>query len=230
MAEPWSVEIKNIMDVVLGEGREGQVELWIKSVGWDGEVQLVEIKDQDNNDIATLLSDIKVLEKTDVTEVEKRAEPNNNLSDEVVAPLVRQQEPLMVEDVEKGMVVDGTLVRIRDIGGTSQVGLVRCMEEKERTWLVEVIELSDNRTSILSPQVGQLVAFVLQTRAGTRVARVEVIMVHDDNQKAQCQCLDYHDLRWESYENLFQPPPACLSIPPLCTILELYGVPVIPRK
>ena len=128
------------------------------------------------------------------------------------------------------MVVDGTLVRIRDIGGTSQVGLVRCMEEKERTWLVEVIELSDNRTSILSPQVGQLVAFVLQTRAGTRVARVEVIMVHDDNQKAQCQYLDYHDLRWESYENLFQPPPACLSIPPLCTILKLYGVPVIPRK
>ena len=99
-----------------------------------------------------------------MTEVEKRTEPNNNLSDEVVAPLVRQEEPLMVEDVEKGMVVDGTLVRLRDIGDTSQVGLVRCMEEKERTWLVEVIELSDNRTSILSPQVGQLVAFMLQTR------------------------------------------------------------------
>ena len=49
LAEPWSVEIKKIMDVVLGEGREGQVELWIKSVGRDGEVQLVEIKDQDNN-------------------------------------------------------------------------------------------------------------------------------------------------------------------------------------
>jgi hypothetical protein len=85
-------------------------------------LQLVEIKDQDNNDIATLLSDIKVLEKTDVTEVEKRTEPNNNLSDEVVAPLVRQQEPLMVEDVEEGMVVDGTLVRLRDIGDTSQGG------------------------------------------------------------------------------------------------------------
>ena len=69
------MEIKKIMNVVLGEGREGQVELWIKSAGWDGEVQLVEIKDQDNNDIATLLSDIKVLEKTDVTEVEKRTEP-----------------------------------------------------------------------------------------------------------------------------------------------------------
>ena len=71
---------------------------------------------------------------------------------------------------------------------------------------------------------------MLQTRVGMRVARAEVIKVHDDNQKAQCQCLDYHDLRWESYENLFQPPPACLSIPPLCTMVELYGVPVIPRK
>ena len=88
LAEPWSVEIKKIMDVVLGEGREGQVELWIKSVGWDGEVQLVEIKDQDNNDIATLLSDIKVLEKTaDMTEVENRTEPNNNVA--VSLPIIR---------------------------------------------------------------------------------------------------------------------------------------------
>ena len=69
---------------------------------------------------------------------------------------------------------------------------------------------------------------MLQTRAGT--ARAEVIKLNDDIQKAQCQCLDYHNLRWESYENLFQPPPACLSIPPLCTKVELHGVPVIPRK
>ena len=30
--------------------------------------QLVELKDQDNNDIAALLADIKVMEKTDTTE------------------------------------------------------------------------------------------------------------------------------------------------------------------
>ena len=45
------------------------------------------------------------------------------------------------------------------------------MEEKERAWLEEVMEVSDHTVSIQSPRVGQLMAFVLQTRAGTRVAR-----------------------------------------------------------
>merc|ERR1712192_83189 len=29
---------------------------------------------------------------------------------------------------------------------------------------------------------------------------------------------------------MFQPPPACLSIPHMCTKVELYGVPDVPRK
>ena len=62
LAEPWSVEIKKILDNVLGEGKEGQVEIWMKSVGWEGDnIQLVEMKDQDNNGIARLLADIKVI-------------------------------------------------------------------------------------------------------------------------------------------------------------------------
>ena len=48
-------------------------------------------------------------------------------------------------------------------GDSSQLGLVKCMEEEERYWL-EVTELSDCMVSIQSPQVGQLVTFVLQTR------------------------------------------------------------------
>ena len=58
--------------------------------------------------------------------------------------------------------LDGTLVRLRDIGDSSQLGLVKCMEEEEeeRDWL----EVLDRMVSIQSPQVGQLVAFVLQSR------------------------------------------------------------------
>ena len=56
-----------------------------------------------------------------------------------------------------------------DIGDSCQLGLVKCMEEKERDWL-EVMELLGRMVSIQSPQVGQLVAFVLQTRVETRVA------------------------------------------------------------
>ena len=60
--------------------------------------------------------------------------------------------------------LDGTLVRLRDIGDSSQLGLVKCMEEEEeRDWL-EVMEVLDRMVSIQSPQVGQLVAFVLQSR------------------------------------------------------------------
>ena len=67
------------------------------------------------------------------------------------------------------MVLDGIFIRLRDIGGTSQVGLVRCIPEKDRSWLEE---LSDIRSSVSSPRVGQLVAFMLQTRAGwTKVTR-----------------------------------------------------------
>ena len=54
-----------------------------------------------------------------------------------------------------------------DIGDSSQLGLVKCMEEKERDWL-EVMEQLGRMVSIQSPKVGQLVAFVLQTRVGTR--------------------------------------------------------------
>ena len=42
--------------------------------------------------------------------------------------------------------MEWSLVRLRNIGETSQFGLVRCMQEKERVWLEEVMELSDNRT------------------------------------------------------------------------------------
>ena len=233
LAEPWSGEIKKILEVVLGEGREGQVELWVKNVGWEGDVQMVDIKDEENNDIATLLTEIGVMEKIKDTIEDNEhfdvAEMNLSINEMFDEP-VMQPEPLFVRDMERGLVVDMTLVRLRDIGDTSQEGLVRCMQEKERLWLEEVMELSDIRSSISSPQIGQLVAFVLQTRAGTKVARAEVIKLNDSSQKAQCQCLDYHDRRWESYENLFQPPPACLSIPPLCVKVVLNGVIPVERK
>ena len=69
-----------------------------------------------------------------------------------------------------GGVIVGTLVRLRDIGDSSPLGLVKCMDEEEREWL-EVTELLDRMVSIQSPQVGQLVAFVFQTRTGTRMDR-----------------------------------------------------------
>ena len=61
---------------LLGDGRKGYVELRIKN-WWEGDVQLVVIKDQDNNDIATLLSDIKVMKKTDVTIFENNVVVND---------------------------------------------------------------------------------------------------------------------------------------------------------
>ena len=64
-----------------------------------------------------------------------------------------------------GGVIVGTLVRLRDIGDSSQLGLVKCMEEEEER------DLLDRMVSIQSPQVGQLVAFVFQTRTGTRMDR-----------------------------------------------------------
>jgi hypothetical protein len=57
----------------------------------------------------------------------------------------------MVEDVEKGMVVDGTLVRLRDIGDTSQGGTGQVHGGEGKNIAGRVMELSDNRTSILSP-------------------------------------------------------------------------------
>ena len=62
---------------------------------------------------------------------------------------------LQVGQLEQGVVLDGTLVRLRDIWDSIQLGLVKCMEE---------MELSDHKVSIQFQQVGQLVAFVLQTR------------------------------------------------------------------
>jgi len=132
--------------------------------------------------------------------------------------------------VEKGHVLDGTLIRLKDIGNSSQEGLVRCLEEKERSWLEEVMELSDTSVCIETPIVGQLVAFKLLTRLGTKVVRAEVMKVNSTLRKVQCQCLDYHDRRWEDYEKLFQPPPACPSIPPLCIKVVLRGQPDIQRK
>ena len=64
LAEPWLEEVKKIIDVVWGESREGQTELWIKSEGWNGDIQLVESKDQYTNVIAARLTEIKVIEKT----------------------------------------------------------------------------------------------------------------------------------------------------------------------
>merc|ERR1719317_995349 len=87
------------------------------------------------------------------------------------------------------------------------------------------MELSDTSVCIETPIVGQLVAFKLLTMLGTEVMRVNSTL-----RKVQCQCLDYHDRRWEDYEKLFQPPPACLSIPPLCMKVVLRGVPDIQRK
>ena len=285
LIEPWGEDVKTIMDMVLGEGREGQVELWVKNIGWEGDIQIVDIKDNEGNDIATLLTQIGITEiiageggDTTGIPLEKDHEPfrekdqriatgrpdsdelgsdsssirghyeaeiasdgNNRVDAQKLkfesgdqylctSSGVRQLEPLMVTDVEKGYALDGTLVRLKDIGNSSQEGLVRCLEEKERSWLEEVMGLSDASVCIETPLVGQLVAFKLLTRLGAKVVRAEVMKVNSTLRKVQCQCLDYHDRRWEDYEKLFQPPPACLSIPPLCIKVVLRGVPDIQRK
>jgi len=246
------------MEVVLGEGREGQVDLWVRMVGWDGGLQLVDIKDQEDNDIAGLLCDIGVMERTkpgpdgkytagvltappDVDKLGSIVAADN--SDKHCSPLLNheqisenkdgrpgQEQSLFVDQLEKSMLLDGTMVRLRDIGESSQVGLVRFVEETERAWLEEVMELTDRSISIKLPKLGQLVAMVLQTKAGNRVARAEVVKVNESSQKALCQCLDYHDHRVEYFDNLYFPPPACMTISPLCVKVELYGVPVLDRK
>jgi len=288
LMEPWGEDVKTVMDMVLGEGRGGQEELWVKSIGWEGDIQTVDIKDNDGNDIASLLTQIGITElideeREDITDTHLVKDPvfikkeeqviatgqldsgkrlpdipsardeydqeavsksyaREDLQNRKVAMKmddnedvrmargVKQLKPLMVTDVEKGDLLDGTLVRLKDIGNSSQEGLVRCLEEKERSWLEEVMELSDTSICIEMPVVGQLVAFRLLTRLGTKVVRAEVINVNNTVRKVQCQCLDYHDRRWEDYEKLFQPPPACLSIPPLCIKVVLLGVPDIQRK
>jgi len=288
LMEPMGEDVKTVMDMVLGEGRGGHVELWVKSIGWEGDIQTVDIKDNDGNDIATLLTHIGITELIDeergvttdtrlvkdpvLIREEEQVIMGQLDSEEILRPDIpsarekyeqgavdgsyegedlqnrkvamkrddsgdvrmsegpKQLEPLRVTDVEKGYVQDGTLVRLKDIGNSSQEALVRCLEEKERAWLEEVMELSDASISIEMPFVGQLVAFRLLTRLGTKVVRAEVINVNTTVRKVQCQCLDYHDRRWEDYEKLFQPPPACLSIPPFCNKVVLLGVPDIQRK
>ena len=59
-------------------------------------------------------------------------------NEQINAVQTSPSEPLIVRDIGKGMVLDGTLIRLRDIGGTSQVGIVRCMQEKDRFWLEEL--------------------------------------------------------------------------------------------
>ena len=49
-----------ILKVVLGEAMDGQVEIWVRSVGLEGDVLIV---DEENNDIATLLTEIGVMDK-----------------------------------------------------------------------------------------------------------------------------------------------------------------------
>ena len=59
-----------------------------------------------------------------------------------IAPPAQTEQHLQVSQLEQGVVLDGTLVRLwlRDIGDNSQLGLVKCMEEEEeRDWL-EVME------------------------------------------------------------------------------------------
>jgi len=311
--EPWGKDNRDILNTVLGEGREEQVQLWVKSVGWEGDLQIVDIKDEEDNDVATLLTKIGITELIgkstnnvpaslmcclcenlckkairstctstpvcldcavreitrthkcwdcgeigvtiddhlvmDQAEVEEYMDMEmsqsvnppgndsnvlhgdyNDIQDNFGMSEIAQPDLLITSDVERGSIADGTLVRLKDIGNTSQEGLVRCVEEKERLWLEEVMELSDTSSSILTPVVGQLVAFRLITRLGTKVARAEVLKVNHNLRKVQCQCLDYHDRRWEDYDKLFQPPPACLSIPPLCSKVLLLGVPDIERK
>jgi len=288
LREPWGKDVKTIMDMVLGKDRGCQVELWVKSIDSEGDIQTVDIKDNDGNDIASLLTQIGITDLIDeergvITDTHLVKEPvlirkeeqviamaqldsekvradvpsarenyeqeavidnyeredlqnrkaairMNDSGDVRMLEGVKQIEPLMVTDVEKGYVPDGSLVRLKDIGNSSQEALVRCLEEKERSWLEEVMELSDASVSIEMPSVGHLVAFRLSTRLGTKVVRAEVINVNTTVRKVQCQCLDYHDRRWEDYEKLFQPPPACLTIPPLCNKVLLLGVPNIQRK
>ena len=88
-----------------------------------------------------------------------------------------------------------------------------------QAYVSETCPCLDCMVSIQSPQVGQLVTFVLQTRVAGQ-----------GEQQAPVRGL----LPWQRggvlYDNLFQPAPACLRISQLCVKLELYEVPHVPRK
>ena len=144
--------------------------------------------------------------------------------------VVDPKPPIMMQDIDCGEIDDGTLIKLKDIGESSHLGLIRCVDEKERYWLEEVMDLSDHGTPISEPVVGQVVAFYLQTKDGKKTARAEILKVDKVNQQVFCQCIDYHDRRVEAIDNLFQPPPACKSISPLCPKVVLHGVPDKPRK
>jgi len=204
--EPWSNDLMEIMQIVLGRRNEGPSPLWVRHVAWDGLVQLVDIKDEDENDIAGILVRINVMK--------------------VVVP----KPPIMMQDIDFGEIDNGSFVKLKDIGESSQLGLVKCIDEKERHWLEEVMDLSDHGTPISEPIVGQVVALYLQTRDGKKTARAEILKVDKEKQQVFCQCIDYHDRRVEAIDSLFQPPPACRSISPLCPKVVLFGVPDIPRK
>ena len=81
----------------------------------------------EDNDIVTLLTEIGIMEKTDdVIDVVGKSEVVEDTiklfgNEETDAVQTSPPEPLIVRDIGKGMVLDGTLIRLRDIAGTSQV-------------------------------------------------------------------------------------------------------------
>ena len=97
-----------------------------------------------DNDIATLLKEIGIMEKTDdgidVVGKSEVVEDAKKLfgNEETDAVQTSPPEPLIVRDMGKGTLLNGTFIRLRDIGGTSQVGLVRCIQEKDRSWLPSI--------------------------------------------------------------------------------------------
>ena len=178
-------------------------------------VEILVISQSVKRNLAAIFCDIGVMEMTE----EKRGS-NEVLVPEAEVSSVADGDVSPAADVSQvaGRVCDGARVTLRGLGQTCRWAAV---ELSGAAWLEELLAShSSSPHRVTAPLPGQQ---VLVRGGGDRLVRAELVRL--GGEAALCQLLDLPGQVEVGLEELFHPPHRVLSMPPLCPLLELAGLP-----
>merc|ERR1712059_112929 len=149
-----------------------------------------------------------------------------------IADAPKSCQNILASTVPKLQINNNNLVRLLDIGDCSDQWRVRNVDQSGRRELENVLRVCNQSQHLETqpPKVGQLVVAALQLQSEVRWVRAEVQKVNLSTQQAKVQCLDHPQHKVLPFSKLINPPPDCLSLPALCRLVRLAGVPSRPKK
>ena len=121
------------------------------------------------------------------------------------------------------LLLDRSLVKMKDIGKSSKSVRLRYVDEPDRGQLEQIMSLTNVKQPVTHPQLGIYVSIKNKVPRMPRFTRGMITKIYVSTRQVVAQLTDYSDEITVSFDQLFQLPSSALHIPPQCFEVLLKG-------